>query len=106
MYLQNRQYRDAERVLSKMPNKNAEWYYLSALTSSGLGNRMTALTHAKEAVRLEPNNTEYRQLAAQLESGGYTYRQTGQQRGFKMRTVGSSLFSFLLLQLFCMFCCR
>ena len=106
MYLQNRQYQDAERVLSKMPDKNAEWYYLSALTSSGLGNRMTALTHAKEAVRLNPNNVEYQQLVAQLESGGATYRQTGQQRGFNMKTAGSGILSFILMQLFCMFCCR
>ena len=106
VYLQNRQYQDAERVLSQMQNKNAEWYYLSALTSAGLGNRMSAMTYAKEAVRLEPNNFEYHQLINQLERGSSAYRQTGQQRGYNMQTMGNGLLSMLIMQLICCFCCR
>ena len=105
-YLQNRQYRDAERVLSQMPKRGADWYYLSAQTSIGLGNRVTALSHAKEAVRMAPNNPYYLQLVNQLEHGNFAYRQSGQQRGFNMQTMGNSLFSMLLMQLVCCFCCR
>jgi molecular chaperone DnaJ len=106
MYLQNRQYREAEQILSQVSDKNAQWYYLSAHANAGLGNRVTALNHAREAVRLDPNNPEYRQLLNQFERGGSTYRQTGQSRGYTMRNLGRSLLSLILLQLTCLFCCR
>jgi molecular chaperone DnaJ len=106
MYLQNRQYHEAEQILSQVSDKNAQWHYLSAHANAGLGNRVTALNNAREAVRLEPNNPEYRQLLNQFERGGYTYRQTGQSRGYTMRNLGRSLLSILLLQLTCLFCCR
>ena len=106
LYLQNRQYRDAERVLSQMPNKTAEWFFLSAHTNAGLGNRVSSLNYAREAVKMEPNRMEYRQLLNQLERGGNVYRQGGEARGFNMSTMGGSLFSMLLMQLLCCFCCR
>jgi molecular chaperone DnaJ len=106
MYLQNRQYHEAELVLSQVSDKNAQWYYLSAHANAGLGNRVTALNHAREAVRLNPNNPEYRQLLNQFERGGTTYRQTGQSRGYTMRNLGRNLLSLILLQLTCLFCCR
>lgn len=105
-YLQNGQYQDANRVLTQITRKDAQWYYLSAQTSAGLGNRVTALNHAKEAVRMEPNNYQYQQFLDRLEHGGTVYRQSGQQRGFNMQTVGRSLMSIMLAQMCCMFCCR
>ncbi|MDR0312693.1 MAG: DnaJ domain-containing protein [Treponema sp.] len=106
LYLQNRQYHEAEQILSQVSDKNAQWHYLSAHANAGLGNRVSALNNAREAVRLEPNNPEYRQLLNQFERGGSTYRQTGQSRGYTMRNLGRSLLSILLLQLTCLFCCR
>ena len=32
-----------------MEQKNAQWYYLSAIANNGLGNNVVALEHAKQA---------------------------------------------------------
>ncbi|GHU82804.1 hypothetical protein FACS1894196_1700 [Clostridia bacterium] len=106
LYIQNRQYWEAMRMLSQIPGKDAEWYYLSALANAGTGNRVTALTHAKDAVRMEPGNVEYQQLLDQFQQGGFTYQQTGQSRGFSMQGMGRSLLQIAIAQLFCLFCCR
>ncbi|MDR2136607.1 MAG: DnaJ domain-containing protein [Treponema sp.] len=104
--VENGRYSDALRILSKLPNRNAEWYFYSALANMGAGNRVSALTHAREAVRLEPENGQYRQLLNQFERGSFAYRQAGEHRGFNMRNLGSTVFNIILAQLCCFFCCR
>lgn len=106
LYIQVRQYQDALHALQQVAEHNAEWYYLSALASAGIGNRVTALNHAKEAVRLEPGNAEYIRLLDQFQQGSYTYRQAGQSQGFDMRGVGRGFLWLILAQLACFFCCR
>ena len=53
----------------------AEWYYLSAMANSAVGNRITALQHARTAVRMAPDNLSYRSLLNRLEQPSRTYRQ-------------------------------
>lgn len=106
LYIRSRQYQNALDILYKMPEHNAEWYYLSAIANAGTGNRVTALSHAKEAVRLEPGNMEYQQLLDQFQQGSFEYRQTGQSQGFNMKNVGRSLLGIVLAQMVCFFCCR
>lgn len=105
-YLSMRQYQQALYVLSQIPDRNAEWYYYSAIANAGIGNRVTALNNAQEAVRIEPDNHEYLQLLQQLQQSGSAYRQSGQGFGFDMRSVGRTIFQLMMAQLFCMFCCR
>lgn len=105
MLVQARRYGDALNMLVRLP-RNAEWYYLSAIANFGTGNRVTALQHAQEAVRLEPGNPEYRQLLSQIQQGGTTYRSAGQSRGYDMGNLGSSYLKLLLAQLICCCCCR
>ncbi len=40
--------------------------YLSAVANFGLGNRVTALNHIDEAIRMEPNNFTYVQVRQQI----------------------------------------
>ena len=68
-------YQQALNVLSTIQERNAEWYYYSALANAGLGNKITALNHAKTAVQMEPNNPEYQRLLEQIQYGGQAYRQ-------------------------------
>ncbi|MCL2059197.1 MAG: DnaJ domain-containing protein [Oscillospiraceae bacterium] len=87
--------------------RGAEWFYYSSLANLGVGNRVTALRHAQEAVRLEPDVTAYRSLLYQLERGAYVYRQAGASQGFEMRNLGRALLQCLFSQLLCYcFCCR
>ncbi len=106
LYIQTRQYQSALGVLSRIQGRDAEWYYLSAIANAETGNRVTALTHAKEAVRMEPGNIEYQQLLDQFQQGSFTYRQTGQSQGFDMKKMGRSLLGMALAQMACFFCCR
>lgn len=81
-YIAYGRYSEAVNALSGVPTseRRAEWYYLSALASSGLGNRLQALEHCRTAVRMEPDNLRYRQALNQLEQSGRVYSQV--QRSF------------------------
>ncbi len=76
-YMRNGMYREALNALSGVPaqERDARWYYLSAGANMYLGNKVTALEHAKRAVALEPNSAEYRRLLEMLQSGGDFYDQ-------------------------------
>jgi molecular chaperone DnaJ len=104
--IENRRYGDALLMLSKVSDHTGEWYFYSALANAGSGNRVTALSHAGEAVRMEPDNGQYRQLLDQFEKGSFVYRQAGEGRGFSMQNLGSTFFKIILAQIFCIFCCR
>ena len=103
-YIRFGRYQEALNMLSACSEKNARWYYLSALANDGLGNQVTALEHIKRAVSMEPDNYEYLQALEQIENGGAAYRrQAGNFGGFTMRT---SPFASLCLCYLCnLFCC-
>ena len=103
-YIRFGQYKEALNALSNSEEKNARWYYLSAIANDGLGNQVTALEHIRRAVSMEPDNDVYLDALNQIESGGQAYRtQAGNYRGFEMR--GSPCMSMCLCYLLQMFCC-
>ena len=104
-YIRFGRYREALNALLSSPQKDARWYYLSALANSGLGNQVTALEHIRRAVSMDPDNREYQHVLDQLENGGADYRrQAGSFRGFEMRST--PCFSFCLFYLLQLFCCQ
>jgi len=105
-FVQHRQYSEAIRVLSEMPERNAEWYYYSALANAGAGNRVTALNHARDAVRREPSNDEYQELLEQFEQGSFEYQQAGQGFGFDMSKKGGLMAQLCFAGVLCYCCCR
>jgi molecular chaperone DnaJ len=106
MYIQTRQYQTALYLLSQIPKRDAEWFYLSAIANAGIGNRITALNYVKEAIRMEPDNPEYQQLLDQFQRGSFTYRQAGQNQGYGMQNFGRTIMQIMMAQMFCFFCCR
>lgn len=110
-YIRFGRYREALNALGSSTEKNARWYYLSALANDGLGNQVTALEHIRRAVSMEPDNPIYLQTLDAIENGGAAYRrQAGNFRGFSTGAVPcSSLCLCYFLQLFfCrggFFCC-
>ena len=104
-YIRFGRYREALNALSGATERNARWYYLSALANDGLGNQVTALEHIRRAVSMEPDNREYLRTLERIQSGGATYRrQAGSFRGFN---VGVSPCASLCLCYFLqMLCCR
>ena len=83
-YIRFGRFREALNTLEAMTERNARWYYLSALAHNGLGNQVTALEH--------------------IEHGGTVYRQqAGNFRGFDMR--GGPCANLLMCWLANIFCC-
>lgn len=72
--LSRRSYSQALRLLESMPNRNAQWYYYSAIAQVGLGNTARGMDYARTAVTMEPGNTDYQNLVNQLtfQSNRYT----------------------------------
>ena len=104
-YIRYGRYREALNALKNSTERNAKWYFLSAIANDALGNQITALEHAKRAVSMDPSNMEYLRLLDALEHGGATYRrQAGNYRGFTMR--GDPCTGLCLCWLFQLFCCR
>ena len=103
-YIRFSRFREAINALENCTQRNARWYYLSALANNGLGNQVTALEHMKRAVSMEPDNLEYLRALEMLENGGTAYRQqAGNYRGFSMR--GSPCMSICLCLLLQRLCC-
>ncbi len=105
-YIHYRRYREALNVLNSTPQRNARWYYLSALANDGLGNQVTALEHIRRAVSMEPDNREYLDTLEAIQNGGAAYRrQAGNFQGFDMRmSPCASLCLCYALRWFCGCC--
>ena len=103
-YIQFGRYREAMQLLARIHERNARWYFLSALCNDAIGSQMTALEHIRRAVSMEPDNPEYLELLEELENGGTVYRrQAGSYRTFQ---TGSSICLPFFLCWFCrLFCC-
>ena len=103
-YIRFGRYQEALNTLNSSTERNARWYYLSALANNGLGNQVTALEHIRRAVSMEPDNYEYQRVLNQIEYGGTAYRQqAGNFRGFTMR--GDPCTNFCMCWLFNLLCC-
>jgi len=53
----------------------AEWYYLSAVANTQLGNRVAAMEHIQRAVAMDPGNPLYRRTLEQIQTNGTVYEQ-------------------------------
>lgn len=104
-FINSRHYQEALNLLSGIKDRSAQWYYYSALANSGMGNNVIALQHAKEALRLEPDNFQYQMLVNRFESGGSWYQQ--QQGPYQTTfTGGSSLcMKLCIANIMCNLCC-
>ncbi len=82
-YINNRHYQEAMNVLNRMEQRSALWYYLHAQANAGLGNNVNALSDAKTAAEMEPDNVLYRQLVQNLSMGSGWYTATGNGYGYE-----------------------
>lgn len=104
-YIQSRHYTEALNVLNSMSERNALWYYYSAIANHGAGNNVMAVEHAKKAAELEPGNFQYRQLVQQLEGGGTWYRDM-QRPYYEYSSDGSDFcMKLCIANMICNCCC-
>ena len=111
-YIRFGRFREALNALDNAADRNARWYYLSALANNGLGNQVTALEHIRRAVSMDPDNPEYLSALDRIEHGGAAYRrQAGNFQGFSMGfDPCTQMCLCYLVNIFCcggrgMFCC-
>ena len=103
-YIRFGRFREALNTLENSTQRDARWYYLSALANDGLGNQVTAMEHIRRAVSMDPGNPEYLNALNRMEHGGADYRQTaGNFRGFSMG--GDPCMNLCLCYLVTLFCC-
>ena len=103
-YIRFGRYREALNTLQSSTERNARWYYLSALANDGVGNQVTAMEHIRKAVSMDPENYQYQQVLSQMEHGGRAYRQqAGNFQGFTMG--GDFCTNLCMCYLFNIFCC-
>ena len=83
--LSNR-FNDAISLLNRIPTHDADWHALYAKADLGLGNRISALDHARAAVQMKPGDADYQALLNTIEAGCQTYRRT-QSKGYDFRNA-------------------
>ena len=96
-FINNRRFHEALNVLSNISNRNAMWYYYSAIANMGIGNNLVAVDHAKQAAAMEPNNMEYVNFANQMKFRGQQYQNMGYGYGRQSFGTGN-----LCCDLWCM----
>lgn len=68
-FIRTGQYRQAINLLNNIENRDARWYYLSALANMAIGNQSVAANHIRTAYAKEPNNATYRQAYQNITNG-------------------------------------
>lgn len=102
-YVNAMRYNEALYALSQISPRTAEWYYLSALSNLGLGNRISAMNQIEEALRMDPNNLVYQQARIQIQGGYQQYSQRSQTFGIpNMSGLNTLCMGLCLARL----CCR
>ena len=104
-YLRYGRYREALSILSQIDaaERDALWYYLSALCHEGLGYQVTAMEHIRKAVSMDPGNQTYLNELSRMERRGETYRrQAGNYQGFDIHMNPCTSMCLCLL---CNQCC-
>ena len=104
-YIQSGHYTEALNVLKSIKERGALWYFYSASANSGAGNNVTALEHAKEAVRLEPQNMQYQMLLQRLQGGGGWYQQRQSMYGYPSSVGGDWCMKLCIANMMCNLCC-
>ena len=95
-------YMEALQMLNRMPTRDAQWYYLSGRARQGIGDYISALNFARQAVNMEPGNAEYQAFLQEMNRGGQNYRQNSVPYGGTRSTCSNYCIACLLFNL----CCR
>ncbi len=79
-------YHEAVNLLNRIPTHDADWHALYARADLGMGNRVSALDHARAAVRMAPGDPDFQSLLNTIEAGRQAYRQT-RSSGYDFRSA-------------------
>ncbi len=80
-------FNDAINLLNRVTTHDADWHALYARADLGLGNRISALDHARKATQMAPGDTDYENLLRTVESGRQSYQQARQEGGYDFKSA-------------------
>jgi molecular chaperone DnaJ len=80
MYINSGNIAEAQRILDRMKNRNAAWYYLQGLIFLRRGWYDRGYSNIQKAVNMEPANFEYRNALNNLNQQSAGYRQNNYYR--------------------------
>ena len=104
-YINAGYYREAIHILNEMQERNAQWYYFSALANVGIGNAVLAKQYIDRAAAMEPGNPNYQFLKMQMESGGAWYQSRQQSYGMPELDPTNVCIRLCLINALCNCCC-
>jgi molecular chaperone DnaJ len=107
-FINMKQYQYANNILNSIisSERNARWYFLSALANQGLGNTMLAAEQIDRAVQMDSRNSDYQKVKQSLHSTSYTYNDMGQEFQKYAQGMNKLCLGYCATQFFCMFCCH
>ena len=108
-YIERGQFADALSLLSRATVRSAQWFYLSAVANYGIGNTITAVRYARQAVMLDPGNPEYQAAYSEIASGGVEYGDWQRANGTDVNGLAqycSTLFGAMFFCFCLMNCCQ
>lgn len=102
--INNDRYAQAMDILNSVTSseRNARWFYLSALANLGAGNRVAAWEYIQKAASLAPNDQEYQNAKRVIGRDAASYENTGRAYNMDARGPLSICAGICVLQL----CCR
>lgn len=80
-------FNDAINLLNRVTTHDADWHALYARADLGLGNRISALDHARKASQMAPGDADYENLLRTVESGRQSYQQARQEGGYDFKSA-------------------
>lgn len=80
-FINNGHFKEAVTVLETINDRDSKWYYYTAVANMGLGNNVTAMEYAQQALYMEPGRKEYIDLIKRLENGSNFYGDMGRYYG-------------------------
>jgi molecular chaperone DnaJ len=96
----------ARQLLLGIADREAAWYYWSAMVDLAQGSRVSALNNARIAVQMDGSQPAFQALYNQLQSGGQAYRQAGMRQGFLGGLCNNPCLTCLAINIVCNCCCR
>lgn len=98
-YINAHRYREALTVLNSVEERNAKWYYYSAVAYAGTGNKSAANQFARTAAQMEPGNYDYQQFANQMAGGGaYSSGSAPRSSASPLSFLGKLVVGYFILQ--------
>ncbi|HBI27049.1 MAG TPA: molecular chaperone DnaJ [Peptococcaceae bacterium] len=104
-YISAGRYQEALDLLATMTNRSAEWYYYSAIANDGVGNKITALNHARTAVQMDPENLEYVRVLFQIQNSGRVYHEQSQEFGMPFNNLANACITTCIAYYMFRICC-